>query len=64
MGASFTAAEATWNLDGIAMRGTLLRPAGSGPFPAVVLVAGSGPTDRQWSHGPGLALPPAARGER
>ncbi|WP_284980165.1 prolyl oligopeptidase family serine peptidase [Arthrobacter sp. fls2-241-R2A-200] len=48
MGASFTAAEATWNLDGIAMRGTLLRPAGSGPFPAVVLVAGSGPTDRDW----------------
>jgi dienelactone hydrolase len=30
------------------MEGTLLRPAGDGPFPAVVLVAGSGPTDRDW----------------
>lgn len=30
------------------MDGTVLRPAGSGPFPAVVLVAGSGPTDRDW----------------
>jgi hypothetical protein len=30
------------------MRGTLTLPAGDGPFPAVVLVAGSGPTDRDW----------------
>jgi pimeloyl-ACP methyl ester carboxylesterase len=40
--------EVTWDLDGIAMRGTVTRPAGDGPFPAVVLVAGSGPTDRDW----------------
>ncbi|PQZ86689.1 alpha/beta hydrolase [Arthrobacter sp. MYb227] len=37
-----------WQLDGIQMGGTILRPDGSGPFPAVVLVAGSGPTDRNW----------------
>lgn len=37
-----------WQLDGVQMDGTVLRPAGSGPFPAVVLVAGSGPTDRNW----------------
>src|SRR5215470_15223854 len=31
------------------MYGTLVRPAGPGPFPAVVMVAGSGPTDRDWN---------------
>lgn len=30
------------------MRGTLTLPNGEGPFPALVLVAGSGPTDRDW----------------
>lgn len=40
--------EVTWQLDAITMRGTLTRPEGEGPFPAVVLVAGSGPTDRDW----------------
>jgi hypothetical protein len=40
--------EVTWQLDGITVRGTLTLPDGSGPFPAVVLVAGSGPTDRDW----------------
>lgn len=30
------------------MYGTVARPDGDGPFPAVVLVAGSGPTDRDW----------------
>ena len=30
------------------MRGTLTLPDRDGPFPAVVLVAGSGPTDRDW----------------
>ena len=29
--------------------GTLIRPYGPGPFPAVVMVAGSGPTDRDWN---------------
>jgi len=40
--------DLTWELDGITMEGTVVCPAGEGPFPAVVLVAGSGPTDRDW----------------
>ncbi|MBS1673330.1 MAG: alpha/beta fold hydrolase [Actinobacteria bacterium] len=42
-------AEVTWTLDGIDMFGTLTVPDGEGPFAAVVLVAGSGPTDRDWN---------------
>lgn len=41
--------ELSWLLDGIAMYGTLTSPERAGPFPAVVLVAGSGPTDRDWN---------------
>ena len=40
--------DVSWDLDGITMEGTVARPDGAGPFPAVVLVAGSGPTDRDW----------------
>jgi dienelactone hydrolase len=40
--------DVSWSLDDITMRGTLSLPDGDGPFPAVVLVAGSGPTDRNW----------------
>ena len=40
--------EVAWQLDEITMHGTLTRPDGAGPYPAVVLVAGSGPTDRDW----------------
>jgi uncharacterized protein len=40
--------DVSWQLDGILMEGTVVRPEGPGPFPAVVLVAGSGPTDRDW----------------
>ncbi len=43
-----TSAEVAWQLEQITMRGTLTRPDGEGPYPAVVLVAGSGPTDRDW----------------
>jgi dienelactone hydrolase len=43
-----TSAEVTWQLEEITMHGTLTRPDGEGPYPAVVLVAGSGPTDREW----------------
>jgi hypothetical protein len=39
----------SWQLDGIAMEATLTRPAGDGAFPAVIMVAGSGPTDRNWN---------------
>jgi uncharacterized protein len=41
--------EITWPLDATTMYGTLVRPSGLGPFPAVVMVAGSGPTDRDWN---------------
>ncbi len=44
-----TSAELSWQLDGIDMFGTLTRPDGPGPHPAVVMVAGSGPTDRDWT---------------
>src|SRR5512142_1442164 len=38
-----------WQLGSKTVYGTLVRPAGTGPFPAVVMVAGSGPTDRDWN---------------
>jgi uncharacterized protein len=41
--------EVSWQLGETAVEGTLLLPAGQGPFPAVVMVAGSGPTDRDWN---------------
>lgn len=41
--------DVSWQLDGTTVDGTLVRPSGSGPFPAVVMVAGSGPTDRDWN---------------
>src|SRR6516165_1347703 len=43
-----SSAEVSWQLDGITMYGTIARPDGDEPFPAIVLVAGSGPTDRDW----------------
>jgi uncharacterized protein len=41
--------EVNWQLDSTSVYGTIVRPAGPGPFPAVVMVAGSGPTDRDWN---------------
>lgn len=41
--------EVSWPLDGTTVHGTVARPSGPGPFPAVVMVAGSGPTDRDWN---------------
>lgn len=41
--------EVQWQTDAITMHATLARPLGDGPFPAVVFVAGSGPTDRDWN---------------
>src|ERR1051326_6858409 len=41
--------EVNWQLDSTTVYGTLVRPSGPGPFPAVVMVAGSGPTDRDWN---------------
>lgn len=42
--------EVTWEAAGTAVHGTLTRPAGEGPFPALLLIAGSGPTDRDWNN--------------
>ena len=39
----------TWLVDEIEVGASLTRPAGDGPFPAVIMVAGSGPTDRNWN---------------
>lgn len=57
-----TVGEGEW-----ALPGTLTVPVGAGPFPAVVLVHGSGPNDRDESFGPNktfkdLALGLAANG--
>jgi uncharacterized protein len=41
--------EVNWPLDGTTVDATTVRPPGPGPFPAVVMVAGSGPTDRDWN---------------
>ncbi len=41
--------EISWPLDATTVDGTVVRPPGPGPFPGVVLVAGSGPTDRDWT---------------
>ncbi len=39
----------SWEANGIQIEATLTQPVGSGPFPAVIFVAGSGPTDRNWN---------------
>jgi pimeloyl-ACP methyl ester carboxylesterase len=52
------ALEVRWELDSIWIEATLVRPPGSGPFPSVVMVAGSGPTDRDWNS----PLLPGSRG--
>lgn len=41
--------DISWQLDTTTMDATLVRPSGPGPFPAATLVAGSGPTDRDWN---------------
>jgi pimeloyl-ACP methyl ester carboxylesterase len=39
----------TWLVDEIEVQASLTRPGGKGPFPAIIMVAGSGPTDRNWN---------------
>ncbi|MHB1133117.1 MAG: alpha/beta hydrolase family protein [Chloroflexota bacterium] len=41
--------EVSWPLGETTVYGTLVKPSGPGPFPGVVMVAGSGPTDRDWN---------------
>jgi len=47
--ASGESSEVTWQLGATTVHGTVVRPCGPGPFPVVVMVAGSGPTDRDWN---------------
>jgi uncharacterized protein len=46
---SLSETQVSWMLDGITIHASLTRPPGEGLFPAVVFVAGSGPTDRNWN---------------
>ena len=39
----------SWRMDATTVDATLVKPDGAGPFPGVVMVAGSGPTDRDWN---------------
>lgn len=41
--------EVQWTLGSTIVDGTLVTPDGTGPFPVVVMAAGSGPTDRDWT---------------
>jgi len=45
---------------GVTLAGTLTLPEGDGPFPAIVLVSGSGPQDRDESLAPTAAIKPFA----
>lgn len=45
----FNEEAVSWVVDDIRVHGTLTRPKGKDPFPAVIFVAGSGPTDRNWN---------------
>jgi len=47
----FTESEVTVDAGGWPLKGTLSMPKGEGPFPGVVLVQGSGPSDRDESFG-------------
>lgn len=45
---SFKQKFVTWDLEDIEMEATLTIPETSGDYPGIVMVAGSGPTDRDW----------------
>jgi hypothetical protein len=49
---NFTENEITFGLDEWKLPGTLSMPVGNGPFPAVILIHGSGPNDRDETIGP------------
>lgn len=60
--ASFTETEVTVGSGQWALPGTLTIPRGTGPFPAVVLVHGSGPNDRDETIGPNKPFRDLAEG--
>ncbi len=60
--ASYTASDVTVGSGEWALPGTLTLPNGAGPFPAVVLVHGSGPNDRDETLGPNKPFADLAAG--
>ena len=60
--ASFTERDFSLGEGDTALPGTLAMPKGAGPFPAVVLVHGSGPHDRDQTIGPNRPFLDIARG--
>ena len=59
---AYTEREVTVGAGEWALPGTLTMPAGAGPFPAIVLVHGSGPNDRDESFGPNKTFKDLALG--
>jgi len=47
-GSSFEDREVTWKALDLPVYGTITRPADREKYPAVIFIAGSGPTDRNW----------------
>jgi len=45
----YSVEEVSWDIDDTTVAATLTQPEGDGPFPAIIMVAGSGPTDRDWN---------------
>lgn len=60
--ASYTERDAAVGTGALALPATLALPRGDGPFPAVVLVHGSGPQDRDETIGPNRPFLEIARG--
>ncbi len=60
--AAFTEIEVAVGAEGWPLPGVLTMPVGAGPFPAAVLVHGSGPGDRDLSVGPNKAFRDLAQG--
>lgn len=60
--ATFTEREVTVGTGEWVLPGTLTVPVGAGPFPAVVLVHGSGPNDRDETFGPNKTFKDVALG--
>ncbi|MBS0200557.1 MAG: alpha/beta fold hydrolase [Proteobacteria bacterium] len=60
--ASYSEREVTVGAAGHPLGGTLAMPKGNGPFPAVVLVHGSGPNDREETIGANHVFTDIARG--
>ena len=58
----FTAMDATVGAEPLLLSGTLTVPVGTGPFPAVVLVHGSGANDRDETVGPNKLFKDLAEG--